>query len=140
MPVPDLRERVDAATAEHIANQLPARGSEREAMLGELLKPVVASAVAACRAAHDAWGEAAAAEQRLRRAQRTGHFWVEPLQERTEAVAHRAAELLLAAHVRAEEAEGVARAVGLARSGEAWVRRNINVEAEEVFAFAPAVG
>ncbi len=136
MPVPDLRERVDAATAEHIANQLPARGSEREAMLDELLE----SAVAACRAAHDARGEAAAAEQRLRHAQRTGHFWVEPLQERAEARAPRAAELLLVAHVPAEQAEGVARAVGLARSGEAWVPRNVNVEAEELFVFVPAVG
>ena len=58
MPVPDLRERVDAATAEHIANQIPAGGAEREAMLGELLEPVLAGALASCREAHDAWAAA----------------------------------------------------------------------------------
>jgi hypothetical protein len=68
MPVPDLRERVDAATAEHIANQVPAGGAAREAMLCELFEPVVAGAIASCREAHDAWAGAAAAEETLRRA------------------------------------------------------------------------
>jgi hypothetical protein len=63
MPVPDLRERVDAATAEHIANQIPASGAAREAMLCKLLEPVVAGAIASCREAHDAWAGAAAAEE-----------------------------------------------------------------------------
>jgi hypothetical protein len=79
MSVPDLRDQVDAATAEYIANQLPAGGSEREAMLAELQEPVVASATAGCRAADDAWGEAAAAEQRLCGARQMENFWIEPL-------------------------------------------------------------
>src|SRR6516165_10371238 len=60
-PVPDLRERADVATAEHIANQIPAAGAERERLLGEMLDPIIAATIASCRAAHDAWLEAAAA-------------------------------------------------------------------------------
>ena len=74
MPLLDLRERVDAATAEHIANQVPAGGAERETMLSELLEPVVAGAIASCREAHDARAAAAAAEQTLRRAHGPGIF------------------------------------------------------------------
>jgi len=44
---------------------------------------------------------------------------------------------LLVAHTRTEEAEGVARAVGFARSGEAWQPRDVRREAEELFRFAP---
>src|SRR5207245_3470067 len=68
MPVPDLRERVDAATAEHIANQTPAGGAAREAMLCELLEQVVAGAIASCREADAAWGAADAAEEALTQA------------------------------------------------------------------------
>jgi hypothetical protein len=99
MPLPDLRERVDAATAEHIANQVPAGGAEREAMLSELLEPVVAGAIASCREAYDAWAAAAAAEETLRRAQRAGYFRNESLAERAAALARRAAERLVIAHM-----------------------------------------
>ena len=135
-PVPDLRERADAVSAEHIANQVPAGGAG-EVMLGELLEPIVAGAIASCREAHDAWLEAAAEEEVLVRAQQAEHFSIEPLQERAAALARRAAERLVVAHMRTEEAEGVARAVGLARSGEAWRPRNVHREAEELFSFAP---
>lgn len=40
-PVHDLRDRVDAETAEHIVNQVPAQGLAREAMLRELEAPVI---------------------------------------------------------------------------------------------------
>jgi hypothetical protein len=140
MPVPDLRERVDAATAEHIANQIPAGGAAREAMLCELFEPVVAGAIASCREAHDAWAGAAAAEETLRRARRAGYFRIDSLQERAAALTWRAAELMMIAHMRAEEAEGVARAVGLARSGEAWRPHDVRREAEELFRFAPGAG
>ena len=136
-PLPDLRERADIATAEHIANQIPAGGAEREALLGGLLEPIIAEAIASCRAAHDAWLEAAAAEEVLGRARQVGHFQSEALEERAAALARRAAERLLVAHMRTEEAEGVARAVGLARSGEAWQPRDVRREAEELFSFAP---
>jgi len=136
-PLPELRERADIATAEHIANQMPAGGVERERLLGEMLDPIIAAAIASCRVAHDAWLEAAAAEEVLVRARQAGHFPGEALEERAAALARRAAERLLVAHTRTEEAEGVARAVGFARSGEAWQPRDVRREAEELFRFAP---
>lgn len=136
-PLPDLREQADVATAEHIANQIPAGGAEREALLGDMLEPIIAEAIASCRAAHDAWLEAAAAEEALVRARQAGHFPSEALEERAAALARRAAEHLLVAHMRTEEAEGVARAVGFARSGEAWRPRDVRRQAEELFCFAP---
>ena len=136
-PVPDLRERADVATAEHIANQIPAAGAERERLLGEMLDPIIAAAIASCRVAHDAWLEAAAAEEVLVRARQAGHFPGDALEERAAALARRAAERLLVAHMRTEETEGVARAVGFARSGEAWQPRDARREAEELFRFAP---
>ena len=54
-PAHGLREQVDAATAEHIAYQVPTGGSGRAAMLAELLDPVVAAVVATCRASHNCW-------------------------------------------------------------------------------------
>jgi hypothetical protein len=140
MPVPDLRERVDATTAEQIANQIPAGGAEREAMLCELFEPVVAGAIASCREAHDAWAGAAAAGETLRRARRAGYFRIDSLQERAAGLTWRASELMMIAHMRAEEAEGVARAVGLARRGEAWRPRDVRGEAEELFRFSPGAG
>jgi len=138
-PVRDLRGRADAATAEHIANQVPAGGPERSVMLAELLDPVVAAAVDACRAAHDASLEAAAARETLRRAHTAWHGWIEPLlRERAEALTARATCLLLAAHGAAEQAEGVARAVGLARRGEVWAPRDGRAEADALFGFAAA--
>jgi hypothetical protein len=58
-PVPDLRERADAATAEYIGNQVPPHGQERNGMLRALQDEAVAPAVAAARAAYDASVEAA---------------------------------------------------------------------------------
>ena len=138
-PVPDLRERADFATAEHIANQIPAGGAKREALLGEMLEPIVAGAIATCSEAHDARLEAAAAEEALMRARRAGNFTREMLEERAAVSARRAAERLLIAHVRSEEAEGVARAVRFARGGEAWRPRDVRREAEEVFGLAAGV-
>jgi len=102
-----------------------------------MLEPIIAEAIASCRAAHDAWLELAAAEEALVRARQARHFPSEALEERAAALARRAAEHLLVAHMRSEEAEGVARAVGFARSGEAWRPRDVRREAEELFRFAP---
>jgi len=138
LPAHDLREQVDAATAEYITNQVPTSGPGRVSMLTELLDPVVAAAVAACRASHDIWLEAAEARQVLLRAQSDELFWIEPLPSRTEALTRRAAEWFLVAHMRVEEAEGVARAVGIARRGEEWLPRDGRAEADALFGFAAA--
>jgi hypothetical protein len=136
-PLPDLRERADVATAQHIATKIPAGGAKRETLLGEMLEPIIAESIASCRAAHDAWLEAAAAAEALLRARQARHFPSEALEKRAAALVRRAAEHLLVAHMRTEEAEGMARAVGFAQSGEAWRPRDVRREAEELFRFAP---
>ena len=108
--------------------------------LDALLDPVVARAVDACRAAHDMALDAAEAQQMLHQAQTSGHCWAEPLQQRAEALTLKAATLLIEAHARVEEAEGVARAVGLARRGETWTPRDLQAEAEALFGLVRQAG
>jgi len=139
-PVHDLRERADVATAEHIANHLPPDALVRDAVLTELERPVVERAVAACRAAHDTSLEASEAQQQLLGAQTAGQFWIDGLRERAEALTERAATLLLTAHARAEEAEGVARAVGLARRGTGWAPRSVVDDMDTLIAVQLAAG
>jgi len=134
LPVQDLRDRVDAATASHIAGQVPLADPERTVMLADMLNAVVVAAVMTCREAHDAAIEAAEARQRLQRADTGGQVWLEPPRARAEALSLRAAELMVAAHARAEEAEGVARAVGIARRGEGWSPRNAEADMEMLLA------
>lgn len=136
-PVPDLRARVDAETAQHILDHFGGGGAMPHGFLDELLDPVVAAAVTACQAAHDLRIDAAETQQALLWAQTAGHFWRDPLRQRAEALTLRMADLLIQAHARAEEAEGVARAVDLARRGEAWTPRDHRAEEAGLFAMAP---
>jgi hypothetical protein len=140
VPMLDLRERADAATAEYIGNQVPTHGQERDGMLRVLQDEAVAPAVAAARAAHDASVEAAEAQQVLLHAQMAEHFWIDPLRERAERLTERAALLLVEAHVRSEEAEGAVRAVRLALRGEPWTPRDLAAEMEELLGLLHAAG
>jgi hypothetical protein len=136
MPALDLRDQVDADTAGYIATQLPRHGAERDTMLAELLEPVVRSAVSASRASREAWDEVAAAQDRVDRARRAGDYRIGWFEERVEELAFRAAELMLTAYVRSQEAEGVARAVWYARNGETWRPFDAHAEAAALFGFA----
>jgi hypothetical protein len=98
-----------------------------------LLGPVVARAVAACRAAHDLSVDAAEARQAVQLAWTARNCGIEPPQERADALTRKAAELLIEAHARVEQTEGVARAVGIARRGETWTPRDPRAEAEALF-------
>ena len=75
--------------------------------------------------------------QVLLSAQISGHFRLDPLRERAEALTLRTAELLIDAHMRVEEAEGVVRAVGFARRGEKWAPRSHRADEEALF--GPAI-
>jgi hypothetical protein len=140
VPVPDQRGRVDADTAEYILNHFADASGTWQGALDEVLDPVVTRAVAACHAAYDVSVDAAAARQVLLDAQMAGHVWIAPLRQRAEALTRKTAALLIEAHARAEEAEGVARAVGLARRGEPWTPRDPMAEAEALFGMARRVG
>ena len=104
-----------------------------------MLESIIAGAIASCSEAHDAWLEAAAAEEEMVRARRAGNFPSEALEERAVVLARGAADCLFIARMRSQEAEGVARAVCFARGGEAWGPRDVRREAEEVFGFAAGV-
>ena len=132
MPAPGLRDRVDLETSEHILNMIAGIRMLPSA-LDELVNPTVARAADACRAAHDVSVAAAEGQQALLSAQIAGHFWLEPLRERAEALTLRTAELLIDAHTRVEEAEGVARAVGFAGRGETWTPRSHRADEEALF-------
>jgi len=132
-PAPDLRDRVDAATAEYILNQFGGVGAPPAGALAALLDPVVAKAIAACRVAYDQGADAAEARQALLTAQAAGQVWIDQLTDRAEALALRAAHLFIAAMIAVEEAEGVARAVGLMRRGEPWTPRNLRDDEAALF-------
>jgi len=121
LPEQDLRDRVDAETARYIAEHiLPLALDERGPALEELLRPVVARAVAACRQADQVSRRAVEAQERLHQARTQGRSWMDALEERANELVDETAELLILAHRRCEEAHGVNRAVGLARRDEAW--------------------
>jgi hypothetical protein len=121
LPPADLRHRVAAETADYIATHfLPLARHERRAALVELSRPVLAAAVEACRRAERAARRSAAAEQKLLRAETEGSYWVQSLAASADASLQEAAELLIAAHQRCEEAHGVSRAVAFAQRGEPW--------------------
>ncbi len=121
LPASDLRARVDEETARHIAEQVLALAPcERRVALDALLAPVAVAALRACAEAAWASGHCAAARRDVEQARREGGHWMDPLEERAEVLALEAGRLLVVAYGRCQEAHGVARAVGLARRGEAW--------------------
>lgn len=139
LPAPELRHAVDRDVAEHILNHVrPEPGPQRQAELEALLAPVLACAAQACREAHDAAVAATAAQQRVVDAQTNGGTWLLPQEERANALSTAAARKLLEAYARTEEAEGTARAVGMALRGEKWVPFNLQAEAEALFFGQPA--
>ena len=121
LPDPDLRDQVDAHTAAYIAEHiLPLAPAERRPALKEMLRPIMARAVDACRKADQVGKRSVEAQHRLHQAQLAGSRWLEPLEQAADALLQEAAELLILAHQRCQEAHGVHRAVNLARRGESW--------------------
>lgn len=121
----ELRDDVDAATADYVLNHvITERGERRRQALDTILQPYVEAAVVASRLAHDRRDELGDAQQRVAAAAGRGD-WTGELEKRTDVLMHDAAQALVTAHVRVEEAEGAARAIGMARRGECWIpRRN----------------
>lgn len=121
LPPADLFGRADEETARHIAEQvLPLARHERLRALDGLLRPVVGLAAEACGRGRDAAERLVEAGAAVRLARAMGGDWVVPLERVAARRLHEAASLLIEAHGRCRAARGVARAVGLARRGEAW--------------------
>ena len=120
-PDPELAHQVDEETARYVAEHvLPLAPSERPAALGALLDPVVRRAVEACRDADRVSKRLVRAEQALLHARTEAGSSPPLLEEEANALSWRAAELLVLAHERCEEARGVNRAVGIAHRDETW--------------------
>lgn len=135
LPVPDamLRHAVDRETAGHILNHVRAEpGPERRLALKALLASAVAPAVAACRVADEAGEAAQAARQRFVAMTAAGHHDAPAQEVDADRLALDAATRLLEAHLRCEEAEGVARAVGFALRNESWVPFDLATETERL--------
>jgi hypothetical protein len=139
LPEPELFDLMDQETALYIADHiLPLAPAEQKAALAELLDPVVTLAVAACRDADRTSKQLVKAEELLLRAKTEGGYTMQPLEENTNALSQRAAELLILAHRRCTEAHGVNRAVGMARRGETWTRYSAAETAEWLIAAGEA--
>ena len=120
-PNPELAHQVDAETARYVAEHvLPLAPSERPAALSGLLDPVVRRAVEACQDADRVSQQLVKAEQALLHVRTESGHSAPLLEEAANALSWRAAELLILAHERCQEARGVNRAVGIARRGETW--------------------
>ena len=133
-PAHEVRHVADAEMADYVLNHVrPEPGSERQAELQDLLSPMVVRGVEACRAAHDAALAASEAQQRVVTAQTDGGYWLSPMEERAERLTTEAARLLVEAHLRAEEAEGTARAIGIALRGETWTPFDLQAAGDALF-------
>lgn len=136
VPAPEVRDQVDAEAAEHILNQIDSEaGARRAQQLTEMLDAVVRAAVEASRASRRAWGLVEELQEHFSRAKASGGHWLQPLEERLDVREREAAAATVEAHLRAEEAEGVARAVSLARSGMSWTPRNAAADMDALLAF-----
>jgi hypothetical protein len=131
LPSPNFRDRVDGEAAEHIVNNVePHPGAQRSEQLSGLLQPLVVAAVEAARVSRRAWSAVSEGRRKLAQARRAGGFWLQALVERVDVQERQAVEATMEAYLRAEEAEGVARAVSLARSGQAWAPRSTHADME----------
>lgn len=130
----DYRDQVDAETARHIAENAPAPRLAPKALLRDLEAQAVSAALAAVVAAEDAASKARSARSLLDLAEREGGYALAPLRERAEASARESAARLIEAHRLCEAAEGVARAVRLARAAEVWAPRSFHAETDWLIA------
>ena len=121
LPPAGLRDRVDEETARYIAEQiLPLTPAEQRSALDGLLRPVLVAAVEACRRAALASERSGEAAREVEQAQAEGGHWMEPLEGVAYDLQREGTELMIEAYGRCLEVHGVARAVGMARRGEAW--------------------
>jgi hypothetical protein len=133
-PRDEVRRQADAAMALRVAESVPPEpGQLRATALADLLDPIVERAIAACRHAHGASAAANASERRAIAAQTDGGYWLDPLRDRALKLDEAAARLLIEAFVAREEAEGAARAIGMAERNEPWCPFDLDKEARSLF-------
>jgi hypothetical protein len=140
LPDPEGRSKADRAMAERIATgDLPADPKARRAALNAMLKPIVERAVAACAEWHQAALRSEEAGEKLARAQVEGGYWLEPLEDAANNCVLESARLRLAAHEAAQAAHGAARAIEMAKRGEAWRAANVDEDVDFIIAAKKAL-
>jgi hypothetical protein len=138
-PAYDLRDQVDTTTAAFIALQVPPGGPARVTALRELEERVLRPAIDACREAQDAIFRAQIAADAVSTVESGGDpLWMDDRRQIAETAAEQMAVLVLQAHVHAEEAEGVARAVAFARCADTWFPRDQDAETDDLIAMGTA--
>ena len=139
-PDPEGRSKADRAMAETIAaTDLPADPKARRAALNAMLKPFVERAVAACAEARQAALCSDEAGETLARGQIEGGYWLKPLEDAANNWSIESARLRLAAHEAAEAAHGAARAIEMAKCGEAWRPWNVDEDVDFIIAAQKAL-
>jgi hypothetical protein len=140
LPASDFRDRVDTEAAEYILNHVDAEvGARRSEELRSMLDPLVMTAVETARVARRAWSVVGEGRRQLAQARRQGGYWLQALEERLNDQERQAAEATIEAHLRAEEAESVARAVSLARHGEVWKQRSPAADMDALLGFESGI-
>ena len=126
--------------AETIATtDLPTEPKARRAALNAMLKPIVERAVAACAEARQAALRSDEAGAKLANALREGGYWLAPLEAALDHWAFESARLQLAAHEAAQAAHGAARAIEMAKCGEAWRPWNVDEDVDFIIAAQKAL-
>lgn len=131
----DVRHEADSAMAERIAmtTSWPDDAKAKRAALREMLKPLIERAIRLCLEAHEAAKRSDEAAGKFVTAQLAGGYWLQPLEDSSDARAFEWASSLIDAYAASEEALGAARAVGMAICGEAWRPFDAHEEAEILF-------
>lgn len=131
-PSAEIRNDADRAMADRIAaiENLPDGEKERRAALENLLKPGVERAVRLCRMAREAGKRSDDAAGKFVAAQLAGGYWLDPLEDASDARAFEWARSLIDAYEASEEALGAARAVRLAIHRESWRPFDLREDAE----------
>jgi len=132
-----LKDEADRCMADYIAANVPAAPVEaRDLALDALRICALVTAIDACRAMEAMDRQVMDAQTKVAEAQNRGSYQAVYLQEVVEDARQRAAEATLLAHVRSEEAMGVARAVDIAMRGEVWTPYDPHAEAAALFGFS----
>ena len=135
-PLLALRDQTDADAANYIGMRAGGDTVMPHDRLDNLLDAMVAHAIPACWSLRDASAATNAARRLLGDAQAAGQEWLSLLHAQVDERRAREVKLLIEAHARVEEAEGVARAVGFAKRGDTWTARNDPHENAGIVAWA----
>ncbi len=73
------------------------------------------------------------AQQLVVKAQSEGGYWMLPLKEQAMERSNHAARKLIDAHLACQQAEGAARAIGIAQRDEIWKPFNLRAEEQALF-------